>query len=281
MHTATATRYERNSVMNNFFFRNFLIISAGLSLTAAAGCMKHPGSAEHQHTVSEAQPCESYSSDPDTPSPTKRADAAANSGAMPAVYETGSPTGPEGSGNRFGMDYASDLNAEIHDIAVQIIDNLGQDPGTEGVVGVATFVDLNYLYRTSPFGRYISEQLMGELQRAGFQIVEIRKTDSLLIKEHYGEYSLSREIEEIARQTSARMILLGTYLAKGDYVFVNARLVSSANSMVESSALKILRRDSFMKKMLWPAAAPRTGKAVKIPIKAFGKPTEIRIIQGS
>ncbi len=182
----------------------------------------------------------------------------------------------------YPMDEASLFNAQVHDIAIQLMDNLQGLGEEEGVIGVATFVDLNNLYRTSPLGRYLSEQLMGELQRAGFPVVEIRKTDSMLIKEHYGEYGLSREIEEIAKQTSARLILLGTYLVRGDYVFINARLVSSEDSMVASSAMKIMRKDRFMKKMLWPSAAPHNrGKAVKIPVKAFGEPTEVRIIQGS
>jgi len=182
----------------------------------------------------------------------------------------------------YPMDEASLFNAQIHDIAIQLMENMQGVGAEEGVIGVATFVDLNNLYRTSPLGRYLSEQLMGELQRAGFPVVEIRKTDSMLVKEHYGEYSLSREIEEIAKQRSARLILLGTYLVRGDYVFINARLVSSVDSMVASSAMKIMRKDRFMKKMLWPSAAPRNrGKAAKIPVKGFGEPTEVRIIQGS
>lgn len=181
----------------------------------------------------------------------------------------------------YRMDEASLLNAQVHDIAIQLIENMSSGPDAEGVMGIATFVDLNNLYRTSPFGRYLAEQLMGEMQRAGFQVVEVRKTESILIKEHYGEYSMSREIEEVSKQTSAATILLGTYLEKGGYVFVNARLVATGNNMIASSAMKIMRRDGFLRKMLRPAAAPQKGNAVRIPVKAFGEPTEVRIIQGS
>lgn len=203
------------------------------------------------------------------------------SGTVPpaAVYQF--PVPAERQVRVYRMDEASLLNTQIHDIASQLIENSRGGPDAEGIVGVATFVDLNNLYRTSPFGRYLAEQLMGELQRAGFRVVEVRKTESLLIKEHYGEYSMSREIEEIARQTSAHTILLGTYLVRGGYVFVNARLVTTGNSMVASSGMKIMRMSSFLKKMLWPAAAPQKSRAVRIPVKAFGEPTEVRIIQGS
>ena len=262
--------------MKNLFCKTLFILALAMPLTISSGCVKHQNIAGEDQAMSQSTPCEQYG-DPTAPVPDEQAGQAA----LPPTYSTASPSRTPGANRSLATDQASELNAQIHDIAVQIIENLQSDPGTEGIVGVATFVDLNNLYRTSPFGRYLAEQLMGELQRAGFQVVEVRKTDSLLIKQRYGEYSLSRQIDEIARQTSARMILLGTYLAKGNYIFVNARLVSSADSTVASSALQIMEKDSFMKKMLWPAAAPRTGRAVKVPIKAFGEPTEIRIIQGS
>ncbi len=264
------------------FFKTFLIPILFMPLIISAGCVKHPAGTGEEHATSETGPCGETGAEYAAAAPEQQsATSSTGHAAAPPVYETASSSKAPAEDYSHGTDYASELNASIHDIAVQIIENLQSDPGTEGIIGVATFVDLNNLYRTSPFGRYLAEQLMGELQRAGFHVVEVRKTDSLLIKERFGEYSLSRQIQEIAKQTSARMILLGTYLAKGDYIFVNARLVSSANSTVASSALQIMEKDSFMKKMLWPAAAPQTGHAIKVPVKAFGEPTEIRIIQGS
>ncbi len=179
------------------------------------------------------------------------------------------------------IDEASFFNTQIHDMAVQLMQNFRGDAGPEGPIAVATFVDLNHLYRTSPFGRYIAEQLMGELQRAGFSVVEIRKTDSLLIKERYGEYSLSRNIQEIAKQSSAQYILVGTYVTRGGYILVNARLVSNEGNMIVSSGMKIMRRDPFLERMLWPTATPNTKPGVKVPIKGLGQPTEVRIISGS
>ncbi len=248
------------------FFRSVAVLLHLVAVLFFAGCMK-PCDCTHSQDVPEETASVEETKYTESPPP-------ADTGTGIAA--------PSLEGDvTYHMDQASLLNAQIHDIAIQLIENMQGEPGTGGVVGVATFVDLNNLYRTSPFGRYLAEQLMGELQRAGFKVVEVRKTESLLIKERYGEYSLSREIREIARQTSARMILVGTYLVKGDFVFVNARLVSGNNSMVASSAMKILRRDRFMQKMLWPSSAPEKGETIRIPVKAFGEPTEVRIIQGS
>ncbi len=179
------------------------------------------------------------------------------------------------------MDEASFFNAQVHDLAVQLIQNFNGDSGPGSPIAVSTFVDLNNLHKTSPFGRYLAEQLMGELQRAGFRVIEVRKTDSILVKERYGEYSLSRDTEEIANEASAQLVLVGTYITRGKYILINARIVSNRQNMLASSAMKILRRDRFLDRMLWPTMAPDTSPTVKIPIKEFGQPTEVKIISGS
>jgi TolB-like protein len=179
------------------------------------------------------------------------------------------------------MDEASFFNLQIHEMALQLMKNFRAEPGPEGPIAVATFVDLNNLYRTSPFGRYLAEQLMGELQRAGFNVVEIRKTESIMIKKKFGEYGLSREVQEIAQESSASYILAGTYVTRGRFILVNARLISNQNNLVASSGLKILRRDPFLDKMLWPTATPESGQAVRIPVKELGHLSDIKILSES
>ena len=179
------------------------------------------------------------------------------------------------------LDEASFLNTQIHEIALQLLRNFRDEAGPNGPVAVATFVDLNNLYRTSPFGRYIAEQLMGELQRAGFNVVEIRKADSIMVKQRYGEYGLSRDIQELARQSSASYILAGTYVTRGRYIMINARLISNENNLVASSGLKILRKDPFLERLLWPSASPETTPAVRVPVKELGSLSEMKILSGS
>ncbi len=179
------------------------------------------------------------------------------------------------------MDEASFFNMQIHEMALQLMRNFRTEPGPDGPIAVATFVDLNNLYRTSPFGRYLAEQLMGELQRAGFNIVEIRKTESIMIKPKFGEYGLSRDVQEIAQESSASYILAGTYVTRGRYIMVNARLISNQNNLIASSGLKILRRDPFLDKMLWPATTPASGHAVRIPVKELGQMSDIKILSES
>jgi hypothetical protein len=68
-------------------------------------------------------------------------------------------------------------------------------PLTEGLV-ISSFGELKNLSRTSSFGRYLAEQLMGELQRQGHRVVELRKTTNIHVQERRGEYGLSRNAAE-------------------------------------------------------------------------------------
>jgi hypothetical protein len=186
-----STIYLKDRIMPaRFFFRSVVLLLHLMAVLFFPGCMK-PCDCTHSQAVPEETASAEEAKDTESPIP------------PPAAHAAGMGTGaaaPSLEGDvTYHMDQASLLNAQIHDIAIQLIENMQGEPGTGGVVGVATFVDLNNLYRTSPFGRYLAEQLMGELQRAGFKVVEVRKTESILIKERYGEYSLSREIREIAR----------------------------------------------------------------------------------
>ena len=174
--------------------------------------------------------------------------------------------------------YAEEFDRFISDLSSQLMRNISGEGDLQGPIAVTTFVDLNNLYRTSPFGRYLAEALIGELQRAGLTVTEIRKTESILIKERFGEYSLSRDIKEIAKHSPAKFLLVGTYVVRGDNIFVNARLITNTDNLVVSSGKGHLRRNPFLDRMLWPSAAPSTAPPVTIPIKGFGEKTTVEII---
>lgn len=175
-------------------------------------------------------------------------------------------------------DHAEEFDRFIGDLSSQLMNHISGEGDFQGPIAVTTFVDLNNLYRTSPFGRYLAEALMGELQRAGLMVTEIRKTESILIKERFGEYSLSRNIKEISKHSSAKYLLVGTYVVRGDNIFVNARLITNKDNLVVSSAKAFLKRNPFLDRMLWPSAAPSTSPPVTIPIKGFGEETSVEII---
>lgn len=170
------------------------------------------------------------------------------------------------------IDEASHLNLQIHNLAEQLVKNYRHGLTPAEPIAVTTFVDVNHLYKTSPFGRYIAEQLIGELQRASFNVMEYRKTNSIMTREGFGEYSLSRDSKEIAKSTSAGLVLVGTYMIKDRYVMVNARIVDE-NQLVHSSAMIILRKDGLVADLLQPSCLPDLAPPARIAIKGLGEPS--------
>jgi len=294
----TISRGKLMMKTNNIIYRLAAPAALATALCLTAACSKEPPPPQPPVVINLNNPAALTQSQPPVPAPAPAAAQNAAPAQTPAAGSSNMSSLPStaeahAQGRHApeqektpcfdieNMDEASFFNMQIHEMALQLLKNFRSEPGPDGPVAVATFVDLNHLYRTTPFGRYLAEQLMGELQRAGFNVVEIRKTESIMIKQKFGEYGLSRDVQEIAQESSASYILAGTYVTRGRYILINARLISNENNLVTSSGLKILRRDPFLNKMLWPSASPGTGPAVRIPIKELGQLTNVQILSES
>ncbi len=130
----------------------------------------------------------------------------------------------------------ADLAAFVRGIVFQLFESGGEENLKEHAVAVSTIVNLNSLYRTSSLGRYLSEQLIGELHRAGVEVVDVRKTPGLMISQENGEYSLSRDMDELIYVHKADTVLVGTYTFVDERLFINVRLLSSKGGRVLASA---------------------------------------------
>ena len=153
------------------------------------------------------------------------------------------------------VDQASYFNLAVHDLAVQLLKYRRPQTGVS-TIGVTTFVELDRLDITSPLGRLLAEMLMGELQRAGFNVVEIRLTQDLLVKKGWGEFSLSRVVENLSPKVALQAVVLGTYVERNGYLFLNARMVDRDNQQVLSSAFKVMRVDPLVASLLEPRDVP-------------------------
>ncbi len=149
------------------------------------------------------------------------------------------------------VDPASYLNIAAHDVADQLL-RFGRRPPGRYIIGVTTFVDINYLEATTPFGRLFAELLVGELQRAGFKVIELRLTKDIMIEKALGELSLSREVKNIYPEVKLNAIVVGTYMVSGGYLYINARLVSKKDGQVLSTALKIMPLNPQLLSLLYP-----------------------------
>ncbi|MCP4714014.1 MAG: hypothetical protein GY868_02770 [Deltaproteobacteria bacterium] len=142
------------------------------------------------------------------------------------------------------------VRAKLRRMAEELVGNLEQhERGTrlqrEDILLLSTtFVNIDDLYQTSSFGRYCSEQLANDLSTLGMEVVELRKTNQLMIQEKTGVLGISRVSDEIRKQFKANTLMVGTYTVTPYNVILNVRLVDadSKKSRVRCAATGDLRR---------------------------------------
>lgn len=170
-----------------------------------------------------------------------------------------------------GKSEANELMLKIQAMADDLVVLLADpDPvnGTlaDGVV-VCTFVDINNLQRTSSFGRYVAGQLMNELQRYAFEVIDMRKSLSVVVQEKRGEFGLSRNPDEIPSAHEARAMLTGTYLVGDKEIIVNASIVDNRGGELLSGTTVIFPRNALGNWMLQDTAAVQKHSAGVIYMK--------------
>lgn len=175
---------------------------------------------------------------------------------MPAFLPFSIKEGKNHSVGRFKTSYVADQ-----------ID--GHYRGTStGPIGVTTFVNIDDLYTTSTFGRMYAEQLMSELSMKGFDVIELRHSDALQFLADGGEFALSRDLAAIRRERDLAGVVVGTYIVSPDRVYVNARLLDPATSVVLSAASVEMSKTKEMARMLRGGSLP--GTLERIPVRHLG-----------
>ncbi|MFO7761651.1 MAG: FlgO family outer membrane protein [Desulfobia sp.] len=178
--------------------------------------------------------------------------------------------------NKLLQEPSDKLITDIKEIASVLCQNLEYpDPLTGDIAGgllVATFVELDDLYFTSSFGRYLAEQLMTEFQQRRYNVVEIRKSRSILIRKQRGEFGISRDPSEIKREISADGLLSGTYTAGPEHVLVNARILDNRTGKLLAAATKRISRTAFIDSMLNRSFSSEIEAEGVMYMKELGKP---------
>jgi TolB-like protein len=126
--------------------------------------------------------------------------------------------------------------ASSHNAAEMLIKRAGSNLVANGQpLIVASFVDINDLERTSPFGRIVSQQVATYFTSKGYSVVEMLLRKNIYIKQQQGEFLLSRELRNISAEHNAQAVIAGTYAVGERRVYVTAKLVNSASSVALSS----------------------------------------------
>ncbi len=100
------------------------------------------------------------------------------------------------------------------------------------ITSIANVTNLN---TSSAFGLMVSEQIGNRISQFGFPVIDIRNRKDIKVREKTGEFMLSRDVQKISNKHAAGAVLVGTYAAGKDKVFVSARLVRPEDSRVLAS----------------------------------------------
>jgi TolB-like protein len=150
-----------------------------------------------------------------------------------------------------------------------LLANSREEVADEYAVMVSTFVNLNNLYATSSLGRYLGEQMIGELQMAGVEVVEVRKSPGILVSRNHGEYGLSRDMDELAFVQPVQAMVVGTYAVADGEIFVNARLLRNEDNVVLSSANMVLPLSNLTARLLADEAMPLAASTAQVGLRDF------------
>ena len=117
--------------------------------------------------------------------------------------------------------------------------NAVKDMRLHGKVLLASFVSANNLNETDGFGRITSDQVAGCLVQQGIPVIEVRlrhdngNPEIAVSAEKAGEFAFSREMQKIAEEHTAELVISGVY-TYGKY-----------NTIV---AMKAIDRDGIVRK---------------------------------
>lgn len=128
-----------------------------------------------------------------------------------------------------------DLAAEAGAAGSALITSAVQKMTPARTILATSFVNIDDLQYSSTFGRLMGDTIAGDLVGRGFNVTEVRLRESLFMQPRIGEFMLSRELRNVGAAHDAQAVLVGTYAVGGEYVYVNARLVSVTTSQVLSS----------------------------------------------
>jgi TolB-like protein len=95
-----------------------------------------------------------------------------------------------------------------------------------------TFVNVNSLENSSGLGRIITDQIASRFAQKGFTMIEVTLRNNIFVKENAGEFVLSRDVREISRSHNVAAVIAGTYAVGKQSVYVSARLIRAADSLI-------------------------------------------------
>nr|WP_237359108.1 FlgO family outer membrane protein [Vibrio azureus] len=109
-------------------------------------------------------------------------------------------------------------------------------------LAITSFVDLQNFDATNWLGNSVGEGFIHQFQRRGFKVVDFKTTGSIQVTQQ-GDFALSRDWQELAREQEIQYVLTGTMLRQEGGVLINARIVGMQSRIVVATAQGFLPAD--------------------------------------
>lgn len=126
-------------------------------------------------------------------------------------------------------------------LAYKAADQLHRQLSGSGVAGypmlAASFVDSTNLENTNDLGRLLSEQVASRLSQLGYSVAEVQlRSDELRLLPEGGLLVLSRDLARINTDVPAYSVLVGTYTVIERQIYVNTRVLRTADGVALASS---------------------------------------------
>ena len=102
-------------------------------------------------------------------------------------------------------------------------------------VAVTSFVNMTTLEETNWLGNQLQESFMHELHLHGLTVVDFKATGSIRVT-NSGDFSLSRDWEELQGRHIIDYVVTGTMTSQDDGLLLNVRMVGMQSRVVVASA---------------------------------------------
>lgn len=129
------------------------------------------------------------------------------------------------------------LKDSVFLIALQLDNNISKYLDIQKTIVVTTPVNLDNFNITCPLSRIIQEGISNYFINRGYSVKELTVRDStLLVKKMRGEFSLTRDVTLLSKESDPHVLVIGKYsMISDDEIFLDIKIVSSKQRLGVSS----------------------------------------------
>lgn len=120
----------------------------------------------------------------------------------------------------------------------------------DNLIILTTIVDIDNFKKTSQLGRTISEEVAKTFIDKGIKVIDLRATNSVIIKQRNGSFYLTRDAKYLVKGAETNYIFFGTYSIGHTSVYLTFKLINPETHIVISAVNFQLPLNNDIRKML-------------------------------